>query len=251
MEHAALRPETGETLDRLAGEWWIFQLRRGHRYATDDVLTAHAAWRARPDARRLLDLGAGTGALGLMTLLCLGPEARLTAVEIQERSVALLRKTVAHNGLTGRVQIRPGDLRTPLVDGEPPFDLVVANPPYLPVGDALRSPEPQRAAARLELHGDVFDYCRAAARQLATGGRFCFCHAAGDPRPEQAVEAAGLRLLARQEVVFREGRPPAIALFTCGREGPRCDEAPIVVRGRDGGRTETYRAVRRALLIEE
>jgi tRNA1(Val) A37 N6-methylase TrmN6 len=247
----ALRPGPDETLDRLAGQWWVFQLRRGHRYATDDVLVAWAAARARPQARRVLDLGAGVGAVGLMALLRLGPAARLTSVEIQPRSLDLARRTLAINGIQRRVDLRAGDLRDPrLLRGAGPFDLVAANPPYLPRGSALQSPHPQRAAARLELHGDVFDYCRAAARVLAPGGRLCFCHAAGDPRPERAVAAAGLTLLARQEVVFRAGRPPTIALFTCGGAGQRRDPPPLLVRGPDGRRTEAYRRVRREMSIE-
>lgn len=49
------------TFDILAGAWRIFQLRHGHRFSTDDLLTAWAAVRANPEARRLLDLGAGIG----------------------------------------------------------------------------------------------------------------------------------------------------------------------------------------------
>jgi tRNA1(Val) A37 N6-methylase TrmN6 len=239
------------TLDRLAGEWWIYQLARGHRYSTDDVLTAWTALRARPDAGRVLDLGCGVGSVGLMALLRLAPAATLTAVEVQAESVALLRRTLAHNGLAGRVEVRHADLRDAgALDPAARFDLVTANPPYLPVGHALRSPHPQRAAARLELHGDVFDYCARAAAALGEGGRFCFCHSAADPRPAAAIAAAGLVLLARQEVVARAGRPPLIALFTCGRAGARADRPPLQVRAADGTRTAAYRAVRRAMLIE-
>ncbi len=243
--------EQPETLDRLAGEWWIYQLRRGQRYATDDVLLAWCATEALPGAGRVLDLGAGVGAVGLMALLRLGPRARLTAVEVQPLSAALARRTVAHNGLQGRARVVQGDLRQPeLLGPGASFDLVVANPPYLPAGSALRSPHPQRAAARMELRGDIFDYCRAAARWLAAGGRFCFCHAAADGRPGPAVRAAGLCLLGRQEVVFRAGQAPTIALYTCGRQGARRDPPPLTVRDAAGDRTEAFRAVRRLLLME-
>jgi tRNA1(Val) A37 N6-methylase TrmN6 len=241
------------TLDRLAGEWWIYQLRRGHRYASDDVLTAWQAVEARPAATRVLDLGCGVGAVGLLALLRLGAAARLTAVEVQAASVALLHRTLAHNRLADRVAVRHGDLRDPaaLPDGAR-FDLITANPPYLPAEQTPRSPHPQRAAARLELHGDVFDYCRAAARLLAPGGRFCFCHRADERRPAAAIAAAGLGLLARREVVFRQGRPPALALFACGHEATarRADPLPLVLRDREGRRTGAYRAVRRAMHIE-
>lgn len=241
------------TLDHLSGAWRVHQLRRGHRFATDDVLVAWTALQARPGALSLLDLGAGVGSVGLMTLQRMSPQARLTSLEVQQVSAALLRRTVAYNGLQERVQPICGDLRRQdLLSGC--FDLITANPPYLPEGRAVRSPHPQRAAARLELHGDVSDYCRAAALHLAPRGRFCFCHAAADPRPEPAVAAAGLELLSRQEVFFRAGRPPHLALFCCGlptRSGAVCsDLPPLTIRDDQGRRTEAYRQVRRELLIE-
>jgi tRNA1(Val) A37 N6-methylase TrmN6 len=251
MNTPAIAVEPGETLDRLAGDWWIFQLERGHRYATDDVLLAWAASRARPRARRLLDLGAGVGSVGLMVLLRADPGARLTSLELQPASVALLRKTVRYNGIEGRVAVRSGDLRQ-LGAAAPDerFDLITANPPYLRPDSASRSPDPQRAAARLELAGDVFDFCGAAARCLAPDGCLCLCHAAADQRPERAIVGAGLVVRSRQEVVFRAGQPPAIAIYTCGGDGPRRDRAPLVVRDEHGERTAAYRAVRREMLIE-
>ena len=101
----------------------------------------------------------------------------------------------------------------------------------------------------MELRGDVFDYCRTAARALEEGGVFCFCHAAGDRRPEPAVEAAGLKLLYRQDVVFRRGREPTIALFVAAHTGERSDRAPLVVREADGRWTEAYRAVRASMQV--
>jgi tRNA1Val (adenine37-N6)-methyltransferase len=233
------------TLDRLSGSWRIYQLRGGHRFSTDDVLTAWTALAARPEARQVLDLGAGVGSVGLITLHGLSPEAHLVSVEVQEVSAGLARRTVAHNGLLQRVDVRTGDLRdASILEEEERFDIIVANPPYLPEGSATRSPHPQRAAARLELHGDVFDYCRTAARHLAPTGRFCFSHAARDPRPARAITDAGLNLLGRREVFFRQGRPASLALYTCGREDACEDPPPLIIRDLDGVWTDAYLEVR-------
>src|SRR5205085_8934312 len=60
-----LLPREGESLDRLAGDFCLFQLREGHRYSTDDLLAAYFACEALEalglDAERALDLGAGSG----------------------------------------------------------------------------------------------------------------------------------------------------------------------------------------------
>jgi tRNA1Val (adenine37-N6)-methyltransferase len=241
----------GETLDRLCGAWWILQLQRGHRFNTDDVLTAWTGLRARPQAKSLLDLGAGVGSIGLMVLQELGHDATLVSLEVQPVSCALARRSAALNGVSDRVDIRLGDLRDPeAIAGCGGFPLVLANPPYLSPEKAVASPHPQRAAARLELHGDVFDYCQAAAGKLSKDGRFCFCHSARDPRPERAVQAAGMRVLTRREVVFRHGQPPMLALLECGWDGEAAAREPLTIRGADGRWTDAYLSIRREMRID-
>jgi tRNA1(Val) A37 N6-methylase TrmN6 len=229
------------TLDILAGDWRIYQLRAGHRFSADDLLTAWAAVRAQPGAQRLLDLGAGIGSVGLLALWKLSTTAHLTMVEVQAVSHALACRTVAYNGLEGRVTLHRQDLRQWPAGS---FDLVTASPPYIPVGQGVRSQHPQKAAARFELYGDIFDYCQAAARSLVAEGVFCFCHAAADPRPEQAIARAGLRLIQRQEVYFRASQPPRMALFICAWQGRRVDPPALVIRDREGRWTTEYLALR-------
>ncbi len=118
------------------------------------------------------------------------------------------------------------------------------------VSDVTHAVRREVALARLELNGDIFDYCRTAARHLAPGGAFCFCHQARDPRPEQAIQEAGLSLLSRQDVVFRAGHPPRLALFTCATAGERNDRPPLVIREHDGTWSKAYRRIRVAMLID-
>jgi tRNA1Val (adenine37-N6)-methyltransferase len=123
------------TRDTLAGDWRIFQLRRGHRFSTDDLLTAWTAARANPEACRLLDLGAGLGSVGLLTIWKLPATAHLTTVEVQAVSHALACRTVHYNGLSARVTAHLQDLRH-WPGGE--FDLITASPPYFPLGRGVR-----------------------------------------------------------------------------------------------------------------
>lgn len=224
-----------QTLDQVTGAWWVYQLRRGHRFSTDDVVTGWTAGTKRPDARRLIDLGAGIGSVGLMTLHFMDPEATAVFVEAQETSHELCRKSIAYNRLQDRVELRLGDLRdeqsAPDSKG---YDLVTGSPPYMPVSKGVISPHPQRAACRAELRGNVFDYCTTAARLMKPDGTFVMVHSAVDPRPEEAIEAAGLVLNERRDVLFRAGRPPTIAVFTCSFGGKRCDANPLVLREYDG-----------------
>jgi tRNA1(Val) A37 N6-methylase TrmN6 len=246
----ALEPGPEESLDRLCGDWHIFQLRRGHRFSTDDMLVARLAAHLRPDADRHLDLGAGTGSVGLLSLWRRRNRGSLVMIEAQVVSHGLARRTVAHNGLGDRVELRHGDLRDPAMLPESEhasYPLVTGSPPYIPLGSGVVSPHPQRAACRMELRGDVFDYARTAARALAPDGVFCLVHSAVDPRPEQAIEAAGLQLLSRQDVYFRRNRAPTIALWAAAWTGTRQDLDPIVVREPDGQWTQEYLDIRQEM----
>lgn len=221
------------TLDRLAGGWSIYQLKHGHRFSTDDLMTAWLGAAAAPGARRLLDLGAGIGSVGLLTLWRLDQDSpelaegrTLHMVEAQAVSHRLARHTVMRNGLEGRITALSGDLRD--LDGLPPgpFDLITGSPPYIPADKGHHSPHPQRAACRMELRGSIFDYARAAARCLAPDGVFVVCFAGQDPRGEAAIAAAGLHLHARLDVRFRAILPPTICLLTA-RAAPLPDGQPV------------------------
>ena len=146
-----------------------------------------------------------------------------------------------YNELTARARLHRQDLR-----GWPggSFDLVTASPPYLPPTRGIRPQHPQKAAARFELHGDIFDYCDAAARSLSDTGVFCFCHAADDPRPLQAIARARLMLVYRQLVYFRAVLPLRLALFTCAWRGQRTDLPALVIRDREGRWTAEYLRIR-------
>lgn len=105
--------------------------RRGTRPTSDRVREAlFSAVEAALDLEgaRVLDLYAGTGALGLEALSRGAATALL--VESDASAVAVLRKNVAAVGLPGAV-VRPGRVGAVLAEppGEP-FDLVLADPPY-------------------------------------------------------------------------------------------------------------------------
>jgi 16S rRNA (guanine966-N2)-methyltransferase len=80
------------------------------------------------DGARVLDLYAGSGALGLEALS--RGAALATFVESERGAIAVLEKNIAAVGLPG-AEIRRGKVQTVLgvAPGEP-YDLVLADPPY-------------------------------------------------------------------------------------------------------------------------
>lgn len=203
------------TEDHLTIGWKIVQRKHGHRHSTDDLLTGwYAAEKTSPDRKKLLDLGAGIGSVGML-LLWRSPDARLTCIEAQEVSFALLEKNIAKNDLGGRVRAIRGDLRHVRLDGET-FDVVTGSPPYFDPKDGIVSADSQRAHARFELRGDVRDYCAAARVALSPGGRFVFCFPTNQrARAEKAIADAELALVTSRDVIPRRGIAPLFSLFCC------------------------------------
>src|SRR5450759_223881 len=109
---APLQIEPHETLDAISGYFRLFQLRDGHRFSTDDILTAWYGTTWCPTARTALDLGSGIGTVGMICAWRLSG-ARFVTVEAQTESVALAKKSARYNGLADRYEIREGDFREP------------------------------------------------------------------------------------------------------------------------------------------
>jgi len=246
-----VEPEEGETLDYLCGWYRIFQYAKGHRYSTDDVLTAWYGTTHAPRVARAADLGSGIGSVALVSAWRL-PGATFCTVEAQEISIRLARKSVRFNGLESRFTLFQGDLRDESVlADEAPFDLVTGSPPYWPAGTATEAEHPQAIPARIETRGSVAGYAHAAARILAPGGLFAFVFPTiQSDRAMTALRDAGLAPLRRRDVVFKEGEPPLITLFAATRASDipatyqEFVEKPLTIRRRDGGVDEEYSAAR-------
>lgn len=250
----SLRPAGGETLDCLAGHWKIFQLRKGHRYSTDDLLTAWFAVNTLRDEGRTpgthLDLGCGVGSIGLL-LLWKYPGLRSVGLEAQAASTQLARRSLRYNGVEKRAEVRLGDFRSSraLAPGER-FDLVTGSPPYLACCEGIRSAHSQRGACRFEDRGGCEDYLRAGFAHLAPGGVMIWVHASRYVSENvRAARAVGFGSVRWRKVVFREGKKSLISLFQARQ--PTTSEtqrAPdLVVRQNDGAWSREYRVIRREM----
>lgn len=254
---AAEPPEVppGESLDAISGHFRLFQLRDGHRFSTDDVLTAWYGTSWAPTASTVLDLGSGIGSVGMVAAWRL-PGASFVTVEAQEESVRLARKSAAYNGLDSRYELRQGDFRDPgvLRDTER-FDLVLGSPPYFPLGTGVEGDHPQKVHCRFEVRGDIADYARVAMQHLAPGGLFaCVFPSKQVERAQGAAALAGAVIVRRRPVVFREGDEPLVDLFGMMRAAdlpefmrPRTwVEPPLIIRTLDGQIHPEYAALKLA-----
>ena len=145
-------------------------------------------------AFNVLDLGVGSGAL-LLAILAERPLARGLGVDVSEEALAVARDNAAQLGLAGRAALLRTDWTAGLADAS--FDLVVANPPYIPTAEIdTLAPEVRDHDPRLALDGgpDGLDAYRALApeilRVLRPGGRFALEIGPGQGAPVSALMAA-------------------------------------------------------------
>ena len=97
----------------------------------DSETIVRAALAAAPDARRVLDLGTGSGAL-LLAVLHELPGASGVGVDASLAALEVARANMQSLGLESRVEMLPGDWTEAGWDaGLGRFDLILANPPYV------------------------------------------------------------------------------------------------------------------------
>ncbi len=138
------RTEAASADRLLGGRIRLLQPRTGYRVAIDPVLLA-AAVPARA-CRRVLDVGAGTGAASLCLAARL-PDCRIVALERDPEMALLLARNVRENGFEERIRVIEGDIADPpaaLRRGE--FDLVMTNPPYSAPGRGTPAAAQRRGA---------------------------------------------------------------------------------------------------------
>ncbi len=148
----------------------LLQHEDGYRFGLDAVLLA-TDLPDIDDGARLVELGAGQGLVALAVATRFS-EATVRAVERQDSLAELLETNIEHNGLEARVDAIHGDVRNYRDLFEPhTAELVLCNPPYYPEGSRRMSDDPERAAARHELAGDLSDFVRAAQYVATQRGR--------------------------------------------------------------------------------
>jgi len=210
------RPET---------EWWTEQLLKN---ATVRLLTdvsqrdgaRHSAFSAENDAcpetaapPRFLDLCAGSGAIGCAALARL-PSAHVYFGEIDPAHEATIMKNIRENHLDEtRASVGIGDLFAPFENTT--FDVIAANPPYVPAARKLPASVADYEPPLALLAGDDgLDYIRRIAaelpKRLTKGGTaWIECDRAAAAAAAALFIAQGMRALIRTD---QYGKPRIIVV---------------------------------------
>lgn len=152
------RIATRKPLAYLLREAWLGE----HRFYVDErviVPRSHIAellgdglapWIAAAGVRRALDMCTGSGCLAVLLALAF-PRAKIDAVDVSPAALAVARRNVRDYRLQRRVRLARSDLFAALMPA--PYDLIVANPPYVNARSMAALPREHRNEPRLALAG--------------------------------------------------------------------------------------------------
>lgn len=188
MDFAVARLLSGEPLAYLLGEWEFYGLKL---YVDRNVLIPRDDTCAVAELAikkglfldknpRILDLCTGSGCIGL-AIASRVKDARVTLADISREALAVAKKNVTRNHMSGRVScVQANALEVPSAFlGK--FDLIVSNPPYITTQEMGELPHSVKDfEPHLALHGgqDGLDFYRAIAKNYASalnpGGFLCF-----------------------------------------------------------------------------
>lgn len=143
----------------------VEQARSTHKVGTDGVLLG--AWVRVDPARRILDIGAGTGVVSLMLAQRTAGHVTIDAVEIEKEDVGQATKNVAASPWKDRITVCHGAIQD--FQSAAKYDLIVTNPPFFQ--NSLLPPDSKRSAARHSHQLPHEELLAVSARLLSADGR--------------------------------------------------------------------------------
>ena len=186
-DFAAARILAGEPLAYLLGEWEFYGLKLyvdKHVLIPRDDTCAVTSLAVKKGLfldqnPRILDLCTGSGCIGLAVASRV-KDARVTLADISREALAVARKNILRNHLSGRVTCIQADALEKPSTFLGKFDMIVSNPPYITTAEmgslpvSVRDYEPHLALHGgddgLKFYRAIADHYRAA---LKPGGCLC------------------------------------------------------------------------------
>ncbi len=219
------------------------QGKTGYRYNIDSF--ALADFYNKFSAKRIIDLGAGAGALSI-PIAHVNPGIEVFGLEItheyshQAKENAKSSKIANYHAITGDI------LNAVNIFGNEKFDAVASNPPYTKRGAGRLCTDPRKKVARHEIRITLAELLEVSAKLLNKGGSL-FISMAHSRRDEFLYLLAqnGFYETRLRKVTPLPDSPPKIFLSeaTFKIKTPFHEETPLLLRSPEGGDSQEAKRI--------
>lgn len=207
----------------------------GMKVGTDAILLG--AWCKVGDAKRILDIGTGSGLIALMLAQKSSTSTHIDAIELQPVDALQARKNVDSSPWREKVSVITGSAQAHRPSQG--YDLIVCNPPYF--SRSLVPPRPDRKVVRHTEtlpHDQLID---SAVRLMIPSAQFnVILPTIQSLAFQKESSARGLFLRRITRFFTRPGKPQSRSLMTFQLVKNTVQEDSLYLYGPDRIRTESY-----------
>lgn len=94
---------------------------------------------SRQEERRVLDIGTGSGCLAV-SIARYAVNVKVDALDVCEMALQVAKENAKENGVIGNIRFIQSDFVKDTGVAYPPYDLIISNPPYIPLQELSQLP---------------------------------------------------------------------------------------------------------------
>ena len=162
----------------------IIQDTEGFRFGIDSVLLTEFARDIKKNSR-IIDLGTGTGILGILLSKKVFP-SEIIGIEKQKSVANMAQRSIKLNKLESVMKIVNEDIKDICIENNS-FDVVVTNPPYKKGNTGINSKNEIQKTSRFETTANLDEWINVSSKLLKSKGSFYMVY-----RPDRLTELFNL-----------------------------------------------------------
>ncbi|MEQ9722676.1 tRNA1(Val) (adenine(37)-N6)-methyltransferase [Yersinia alsatica] len=212
-------------------QFFVAHDRCAMKVGTDGVLLG--AWAPVEKARKVLDIGCGSGLIALMIAQRSAPEVEIDGVELEPEAAQQASSNAAQSPWAERVHIYAQDVHQFAESHPHQYDLIVSNPPYFAPAVACRDEARDTARYTGSLTHDALLNC--AEKLITKEGIFCVVlpHDLGEELARLAVQQDWF-VHCQVDIRDRPGKPLHRMLLTLSRQPAETQYQHLDLRQSEG-----------------